>query len=324
MRLLRKDRAMRPIGALIPALVIWLVPMQSVKAAGLSRYRDLVVADAPGYRSSLGKLRVTYLGTNGYRFAVEDHALVIDPYVTRVGLGAFLFPVAIRSSIAEVEKRADLLAGAEVILVTHGHADHLLDVPPIMQMTGARLLASPTAIALAIAAGAPAARCAAVLPDEVRQIGPWKIRVLPATHDRVFPIGVPFSGPRKSSGPPRKASDWVCGEPLSFLIEAAGKRIYIDSGGTPAQLPPNDLGPIDLAILGVALPDSRARFAAVVRQLRPRFVLPSHQDNFFRPLELGFSFGPLTDFPAVQRGFERNKLPGRLILLDYFQPWTLR
>jgi len=31
----------------------------------------------------------------------------------------------------------------------------------------------------------------------------------------------------------------------------------------------------------VALPDSRTRFAEVVRQLRPRYILPSHQDDMF-------------------------------------------
>jgi L-ascorbate metabolism protein UlaG (beta-lactamase superfamily) len=303
-------------------LLIWLLAIESVSGA-LGRYRDLVVADPPASRSSLGKLRLTYLGTNGYRFESGKHALLVDPYFSRVGWEVFVFGTAINPDLAEIEKASAFLRDAEVILATHGHVDHLLDVPPIMQMTGARLLASHTAIALATAAGAPAVHCAPVAPGDVRQIGPWKIRVLPATHDRVFPIGVPFPGPRRSTGPPRKASDWVCGEPLAFLLEAEGKRIYIDSGGSAAQLPPNDLGPVDLAIVGVALPDARARFAAVVRQLQPRFVLPSHQDNFFRPLERGFAFGPLTDFPRLLRDDARERLPGRLILLDYFKPWTL-
>jgi hypothetical protein len=52
-----------------------------------------------------------------------------------------------------------------------------------------------------------------------------------------------------------RAGDWICGEPLAFLIEIDGQRIFIDSGGTPALLPPNVH--VDLAILGVALPYSR-------------------------------------------------------------------
>src|SRR2546423_1977590 len=137
-------------------------------------------------------------------------------------------------------------------------------------------------------------------------------------------MGVPFPGPRKGPGPPRRASDWACGEPLAYLIEIPNKRIYIDSGGRKTFLPPADIAPVDFAILGVALPDSRARFAEVVRRLRPRYVLPSHQDDFFRPLERGFVFGPLTNFPRVLREHENEKLPGQLILLDYFRPWTLR
>jgi len=310
------------MAAIMRPLLIWLLAIESV-SGGLARYRDLVVADPPASRLSLGKLRLTYLGTNGYRFEIGKHALLVDPYFSRVGLGTFVFGTPVNPDIAEIEKTADFLSDAEVILATHGHVDHLLDVPPILRMTNARLLASRTAIALATAAGAPAAHCAVVAPGDVRQIGPWKIRVLLATHDRVFPIGVPFPGPRKSTGSPREASDWVCGQPLAFLIEVAGKRIYIDSGGSPAQLPPNEFGPIDLAILGVALPDARARFGEAVRRLQPRFVLPSHQDNFFRPLERGFAFGPLTDFPRVLRDDARERLPGRLILLEYFKPWTL-
>src|SRR5262249_34698301 len=95
---------------------------------------------------------------------------------------------------------------------------------------------------------------------------------------------------------------------------------YIDSGGTSAQLPPNER--VDLAIFGVALPDSRDRLGAALSRLQPRYVLPSHQDDFFRPLSAGFQFAPLSDFPRVQReSAQQNR--SRLVLLDYFRPWTL-
>jgi hypothetical protein len=47
----------------------------------------------------------------------------------------------------------------------------------------------------------------------------------------------------------------ICGEPLAFLIEVNGQRIYIDSGGTLRQLPPNEQ--VGLAILRMALHDFR-------------------------------------------------------------------
>jgi hypothetical protein len=71
------------------------------------------------------------------------------------------------------------------------------------------------------------------------------------------------------------------------------------------------------------LPDSRERFGEAVRQLKPRYILPSHQDDMFAPMNRGFVFGKMTNFPELFRDTRKENLPGRVILLDYFKPWTL-
>jgi L-ascorbate metabolism protein UlaG (beta-lactamase superfamily) len=306
-----------------------LVFSAQVASAGLQKYSSLVVADKyPFTEPEPNAIRITYLGVNGFQFESSGHALLVDPYFTRVELLSAALNQPIQSDpnrVAEGLKRVQHRVDA--VLVTHAHFDHLLDVPEIMRRTRTRLLAGQTAIRLVESVGISRNECESVRPGSMQRIGPWTIRVFAAQHDRLFGK-VPFDrcppAPLDREKPPVKASDWCMGEPLAFVIEAAGKRIYIDSGGVPGAPPDRRIKDVDLAILGVALPDSRDRFAEAIKQLRPRYILPSHQDDMFAPLSRGFTFGKMTSFPALVRESKRKDLPGQLILLDYFRPWTLR
>ena len=301
-----------------------LILFAQIADAGLEKYSSLVVADKnPRASASSKDIRVTYLGVNGFQFEAGGHALLVDPYFTRVGLWAGALneriesnPNRVREGLKHVRSRVD------AILVTHAHFDHLLDVPEIMRRSQTRLIAGPTAVRLVETLAISPDECDAVKPGSIRKIGPWTIRVFAAKHDRLFGK-VPFAG-RSTSSKPAKASDWTLGEPLAFVIEAAGKKIYVDSGGVPGSLPDARIKDVDLAILGAALPDSRKRFAETVRQLKPRYIFPSHQDDMFAPIDRGFVFGKMTNFRTIVSEYRKERFPGRLILLDYFRPWTLR
>lgn len=302
------------------ALVGLLVVGPQLLLAGIERFPALIRADTQPTGGH--SIRVTYLGVNGYQLEAGDHALLIDPYFTRASLSAIALQRPLQSNRKlVVEALKHVRPRVDAILVTHGHFDHLLDVPLVMQSTGARLITGKTALELATAAGAPRIRCTPAHPGRTLVIGPWTVRALPATHDRLFGQ-VPYAKAR-AGGTPERPRDWVLGEPLAFLVEANGRRVYIEAGGREESLPNVGRKRIDLAILGVALPDSRKRYAAATRRLNARFVLPSHQDNFFAPYARGFAFGPLTDFAFIRRAHARQQLPGELILLDYFRPWTI-
>jgi L-ascorbate metabolism protein UlaG (beta-lactamase superfamily) len=289
----------------------------------LEKYSSLIVADEnPSARAPSNSIRITYLGVNGFQFETDGHALLVDPYFTRVSLWAGALNERIESNPKRVENGLrHVQHNVDAILVTHAHFDHLLDAAEIMRRTHARLIAGPTAVRLVEACGISSNECESVTSGNVRSIRPWTIRFFAAQHDRLFGK-VPFAK-KSTSARPIKASDWTVGEPVAFVIEAAGKRIYVDSGGIRGAPPDSRAGHVDLAILGVALPDSRARFAEAVRQLHPRFVFPSHQDDMFTPFDRGFIFGKMTNFPAIIHEQKKSELPEGLVLLDYFRPWTL-
>src|SRR5438477_12973092 len=109
-------------------------------SGGLGSYQHLVVADSPG--AVRDGVRVTYLGTNGYQFEFKGHALLVDPYFSRVDLLSVALGPRIQPNTSRINDGLRHIAiKADAILVTHGHFDHLLDVPAVMAKTRARLIA---------------------------------------------------------------------------------------------------------------------------------------------------------------------------------------
>jgi L-ascorbate metabolism protein UlaG (beta-lactamase superfamily) len=313
----------RKIGLELKTLIfLGLFALANPALGGLEKYSNLVKADDRSAISAPPRsgVRITYLGTNAYLFEARDTTLLVDPYFSRQNI----FRMALKlHPVLQTQLVADWLRDhpkIDAVLITHGHIDHLCDAPQIARETGAKLIASSTSVKLAESLGVPAKHTRTVQAGGTESVKRATIHVLPAQHDRLLGA-VPFNGPQRRL-PPQTIDDWVTGDPLAFVIEIAGKRIFINSGGRPNDVISTRWSGVDLAILGVAAGDSIRAVPPAVAQLRPRYVLPSHQDNFFRPLRNGFVFLPLTDFPAVRRAVEASS--SQLILLDYFRPWTLR
>lgn len=144
-------------------LLLFLLSTQAF-AGGLDRYVQLVVSNS--HVTPRNGVRVTYLGTNGYRFEFKGCALFVDPYFSRVDLKRCIGS-RIQPNLARINGGLRHLASnPEAILVTHGHFDHLLDVPSIMAKTHAHLIASASSVELASAGESSGD---AVKPGDVRQ-----------------------------------------------------------------------------------------------------------------------------------------------------------
>jgi L-ascorbate metabolism protein UlaG (beta-lactamase superfamily) len=298
---------------------------------GLDKYKDTVVADVPSPPAS--GVKVTYLGVNGYLLQSRDATVLVDPFFSRMPMRDYVLDGDLKPDedrIAWGMRR--LPPRADLILVTHGHVDHLLDVPRIAQMTGARIVASPTSCHLVRSLKeVPERQIVSVLNDphptlksqETRRFGNVTVQTMYSEHDRICGVDIMPGRHHATGEAPKRGTDWVAGEQLVFIVTMGGKRIYVSSGGV--QAPQQDgITPVDLAILGVALPDPRKCLPDTVRVLRPRYIVPSHQDNFFIAPEKGFRFASNSDFDAVQRALPDWKPGQNLILLDYFRPWTLK
>lgn len=72
-------------------------------------------------------MQITWFGHSGFRIEIAGAVLLIDPWLT----GNPMFPM---------DRRAEAIAGATHILVTHGHGDHTGDAAAIAQELGIPLV----------------------------------------------------------------------------------------------------------------------------------------------------------------------------------------
>lgn len=308
-------------------LIVGLASVAASCSNRLAPHRDLLVGgaatEAPPPRAD--QVSVTYLGVNGYLIRSGATAILVDPFFSRVPMRHVVFKVPVQSSdtaIAHARRAGALPGRIDAFLITHSHFDHALDVPVLQKQLGGKVITSETGAYLCEAMGTSRSDLRPARPGDVLHAGAAKVRVLAARHDLVLG-SLPYPGLINAplEAPPSAAADWRLGTPLAYLIELAGKRIYVESGGVVGH-PPAVSG-VDLAIVGTAVGDGKGRYAEAVRALQPRFVLPSHQDDFFNPLESGFHFSVLSDFPRIKATHAVEALPGRLILMDYFHSWPL-
>ncbi|WP_026923154.1 MBL fold metallo-hydrolase [Glycomyces arizonensis] len=229
-----------------------------------------------------------WLGTNAWELKSEHATVLIDPWVSRFPTGAY-------KDGADPETRIEVypavidehIGGADCVLVTHGHWDHIADVPYIATETGATVLGTETHLNLLRALDAPEEQLGQVSGGERYGFDGFTVEVFRSSH---APSGehkqILFSGSRLGGVPdrPKRIGDLVEGGSLTYLVDFGGVSFFNAGSANVLEREIEGIRPTVLFLQpgGGHTPDYVERLLEATGY--PPYVVPTHWDDFDEPL----------------------------------------
>jgi L-ascorbate metabolism protein UlaG (beta-lactamase superfamily) len=236
-------------------------------------------------------LELEWLGVSGYRVAYQGQTLLVDPYVSRVPLSALIARRPATPDQSLIERYIGDPGPVVGVLVGHTHFDHAVDAPAIARRFSCRAYGSGSLVALMALYGL-AAQAVEVQPGTTYELGPFSVRFHRSLHSKLLlGLAVPFDGELTCdhlSGLTPAA--YRCGQVWGIEIEVAGITFYHQGS---ANLLDDALprGGIDVFLAGVSGRGfTRDYWRRILTRLQPRMVVPTHYDDFFRPLDARMGF----------------------------------
>ena len=235
-----------------------------------------------------------WLGTAGFRIEHSGKVVLIDPFFSRN-----------ENSTPTLNLKPADMSDADHIFVSHGHFDHIADVPEIVGLSSADVWCSTVAADTLIKMDVPAGKINRLAGGESIDLETFTIDVVPTRHIR-FDARLVLStipGILRERRLVKGLSHYQSGAVMIYTFDFEGLRvIHIGSLG---------LQPGDVAKLGLTEPkpdmlllpvqghtDICRRAALVTTAIRPRAVVPQHHDNFFPPISRVIDIEPFRKMVA--------------------------
>ncbi len=262
-------------------------------------------------------LELEWLGVSGYRLSYEGQTLFIDPYLSRVPFRDLVLRRHALPDPAALERFVHAPGETVGVLVGHTHFDHAVDAPAIARRFGCKAYGSRSLLNLMALHGL-AERTVEVEPYRVYELGPFEVSFTPSLHSKLLlGLAVPYDGELSCEHlDALSPGAYRCGQVWGISIAVAGVRFYHQGSANLVDEALRERE-VDFFLAGVAGRSFTDRYwQRVLTRLRPRAVIPTHYDNFFRPLGQGMEFVAnvqLTELPAeiaaVSREIEIAALP---------------
>ncbi|MCB0218981.1 MAG: MBL fold metallo-hydrolase [Chrysiogenetes bacterium] len=268
------------------------------------------------------QLRMRWLGTAGYELTAGKTTLLLDPFVSRPGLLKLLLSGKLKP---DESASARYFPRADYVLTGHSHYDHLMDAPEIALRTGASVMGSESTCRVSAARGVPEDRIIHVPQTGVtKQLGDFEVRFVPSRHGKFFFGKVPADGEITSCphGGHFSASGYRMGGAFGIWMRVGDITLYHNGSADLIDMELEGLQ-ADVLIPGLAgRYATRDYFQRLIGFLKPRWIVPTHYDAFFSPLESGLSLLPAINLRGFFREMERYAPGAPIVMPEYEEAVT--
>jgi L-ascorbate metabolism protein UlaG (beta-lactamase superfamily) len=261
-------------------------------------------------------LELEWLGVSGYRLTHEDKTLFVDPYVSRVPFSSLLRNRTALPDPAMLDRFIDPRGEVVGVLVGHTHFDHAVDAPAICRRYGCKAYGSDSLVRLMALHGL-ADQGVSVEPYRTYQLGPFAVSFTPSAHSKLLlGLAVPMDGELTCDHVdglcPRA---YRCGQVWGIRIEVAGVSLYHQGS---ADLIDEALRPgrVDYMLAGIAGRSFTPRYwRRILPKLDPEVIVPTHYDDFWKPLDSELGFLTNVDLTALSAEVETVSGDARIAAL---------
>jgi L-ascorbate metabolism protein UlaG (beta-lactamase superfamily) len=230
-------------------------------------------------------LEVEWLGVSGYRMSYEGQTLFVDPYLSRVPFGDLVRRRPTLPDPAALDRFVHAPGEVAGVLVGHTHFDHAVDAPAIARRFGCKAYGSDSLVTLMGLHGL-AEQTVEVDPYRIYELGPFEVSFTPSVHSKLLlGLAVPYDGDLTCEHlDSLTPGAYRCGQVWGISIEVAGVRFYHQGSANLIDEAIRERN-VDVFLAGVAGRNfTEDYWRRILPRLDPKVVVPTHYDNFFRPL----------------------------------------
>ncbi|MEO8797984.1 MAG: MBL fold metallo-hydrolase [Polyangiaceae bacterium] len=232
----------------------------------------------PSPSTSYAHLSLTYLGVAGWEVDDGAHALLVDPYFSRPDAregSPLLIP-----DTGAIQRYAPL--DADLIVVSHSHYDHVMDVPEIALHSHAAVAGTESTLNLARASGVPEASLILAEPHATITRGPFDVQVFQGLHSLTGQESTVIARDVKV---PLHANDYGEGGTLDYLVTVEGHSVLFISSANFIEREISGQHP-DVAVIAVGLREKIPEYTCRLMHAlgNPHTVLADHFDAFWNPI----------------------------------------